>query len=492
MKKTLLSLLLTTCVSGYTFADNWMKHLPDETYVAVLSIPGSHDTATGEGFYEGFESLGDAFARTQDLSIGEQWELGVRAFDLRPATREGYLHCNHGIIATKVRFDDVLFQLRDSLIANPTEFAIIHLLHASDGDQVENAYNSMIQELLKSEELKPYLADFRTDLTVGDMRGKILIHSRDKYASKPIGGFFSNWCGYVDWNAQTQGLITGATSSTYAKGILYMQDFADTHEEGGIDTKVGAINKMLDFSTQHVTKTRGQIVWVYNFASAYSKTGLFGASTSDGYRDNATYTHAAIIKYLNSNVAGPTGIILMDYAGVDQSGEYKTGGKELVSRIIANNFKYLTYETDEMKVNKTVYAALTKEIKALNSKVSEAKSLISAECPDVAQNFEEALSAVQQSIAQIKEDVEKQYADIQLTEESHIDSAAITEAIDRIIAEAKNAQSDFETGVLSVKEDLAAKKYKVYSVDGRILKEPRTGSVNIIRFEDGKVLKIKL
>lgn len=492
MKKTLLSLLLTTCMSSYTFADNWMKHLPDETYVAVLSIPGSHDTATGEGFEEGTESWGDTFARTQDLTVGEQWKLGIRAFDLRPATREGYLHCNHGIIATKVRFDEVLFQLRDSLIANPTEFAIIHLLHASDGDKVENAYNSMIQELLKSDELKPYLADFRTDLTVGDMRGKILIQSRDKYASKPIGGFFSNWCGYVDWNAQTQGLITGATSSTYAKGRLYMQDFSDTHKEGDIDVKIGAINKMLDFSTQHVTKTRGQIVWVYNFASAYSKTLLGSVSTSDGYRDNATYTHTAIIKYLNSHVAGPTGIILMDYAGVDQSGEYQTRGKELVDLLIANNFKYLTYETDEMKVNKTVYAALTKEIKALNSKLSAAKTSISTECPDVAQNFEEALVAVQESITQIKADVEKQYADIQLTEESHIDSATITEAIDRIIAEAKNAQSDFETGILSVKEDLAAKKYKVYSVDGRLLKEPRRGSVNIIRFEDGNILKIKL
>lgn len=488
MKKTLLSLLLTTCMSSYAFADNWMKHLPDETYVAVLSIPGSHDTATGEGFDEESAFLGEAFARTQDLTIGKQWELGIRAFDLRPATREGYLHCNHGIVATKAHFDEVLFQLRDSLIANPTEFAIIHLLHASDGDKVENAYNSMIQELLKSDELKPYLADFRTDLTVGDMRGKILIQSRDKYASKPIGGFFSNWCGYVDWSKQTQGLITGATSSTYAKGRLYMQDFSNTKNEEDRNTKIEAINKMLDFSTQHTTKTRGQIVWVYNFASAYSGS----ISTSNGYRENATYIHTAIIDYLNSHVAGPTGIILMDYAGVDQSGEYQTRGKELVDLLIDNNFKYLTYETDEMKVNKTVYAALTKEIKALSSKLSATKTSISMECPDVAQNFEEALATVQESIAQIKADVEKQYANIQLTEESHIDSAAITETIDRIIADAKNAQSDFETSILSIKEDLATKKYKVYSVDGRLLKEPKKGSVNIIRFEDGNVLRIKL
>lgn len=491
MKKTLLSLLLTTCISYSAFADNWMKHLPDETYVAVLSIPGSHDTATGEGFEADNESLGESFARTQDLTIGDQWALGIRAFDFRPATREGYLHCNHGIVATKAHFDKVLFQLRDSLIANPTEFAIIHLLHASSGDKVENAYNSMIQELLKNEEIKDYLADFRTDLTVGDMRGKILILSRDKYTSKPIGGFFSNWCGYVDWNMQTQGLITGATSSTYAKGKLYMQDFSDTHNTGDIDVKIEAINKMLDFSTKHVTKVRSQIVWVYNFASAYSKI-LFGASTSNGYRDNATYTHAAIINYLNTHEAGPTGIILMDYAGVDQSGEYQTRGKELVDMLIANNFKYLTYETDEMKVNKTVYATLTKEIKSLTSKVSAAKTLISTECPDVATDFEEELSAISESVNNIKADIEKLYAEIQLTEESHIDSDAITEAIDKVIADAKEAQNAFETSISAIENDLSTGRCKVYSVNGELLKEPKQGAVNIIKFENGTVLKIKL
>ncbi|MCM1312932.1 MAG: hypothetical protein NC206_04270 [Bacteroides sp.] len=492
MKKTLLSLLLIAGMSHNALADNWMKHLPDETYVAVLSIPGSHDTATGEGFEESSDgALGESFARTQDLSIGDQWKLGVRAFDFRPATREGYLHCNHGIVATKAHFDEVLYQLRDSLIANPTEFAIIHLLHASNGDKVENAYNSMIQQLLKDEQIKDYLADFRTDLTVGDMRGKILILSRDKYASKPVGGFLSNWCGYIDWNVQTQGLITGASLSTYAKGRLYMQDLSDTHKEGELDNKIAAINKMLDFSTTHATKTKGQIVWVYNFASAYSKT-IFSASTSDGYRDNATYTHTAIIKYLNSHVAGPTGIILMDYAGVDQSGEYQTRGKELVDLLIANNFKYLTYETDEMKVNKTVYAQLTKEIRSLNSKVTAAKTQISTECPDVASEFEEKLSDITDSISKIKAEVEQLYADILLTEESTIDSDAIIEAINNVVAEAQEVQNAFITGILSVKNDLKTRKYKVYSISGTRLKEPQQGAVNIIRFDDGTVVKVKM
>lgn len=48
-----------------------------------------------------------------------------------------------------------------------------------------------------------------------------------------------------------------------------------------------------------------------------------------------------LIDYLRSNPAGPTGIIMMDYAGVDETNGYATQGKALVEAIIANNFGYL-------------------------------------------------------------------------------------------------------------------------------------------------------
>ena len=120
--------------------DDWMRRLPDDTFVAKVSIPGSHDSATGDGFDASSAGLGESFAQTQELSIDEQWALGIRAFDLRPASYDGYLHIHHGIVATARRFDDVLFQLRDSLKAHPTEFVVIHLLHESDGDQSDD-YN---------------------------------------------------------------------------------------------------------------------------------------------------------------------------------------------------------------------------------------------------------------------------------------------------------------------------------------------------------------
>ena len=333
-------------------ADNWMKRLPDEAYVCNLSIPGSHDTGTGNGFPGVTTSIygpfGDMYARTQDKNLEEQWNIGVRAFDLRPCIKDDYINVNHGIMPTNLRFDNALTFLRDKLRENPSEFVVIHLLHASDGDDNASNYGERLLQLLGRDDLKDFFIDFKKDLTVREMRGKMLLLSRNDYASSPVGGFFRNWTGQLDWNAQRNGRIDGANGSS---ATLYMQDFAETHQEGALDRKVAAIRQLLDFSTKHKTNTASDIVWVYNFASAYSKTSRLyipfiidqEISSSDGYRDNAAHTNAAIIDYLAdpANTAGPTGIILADYVGVDTSNGYNTRGQELVDAIIANNFRYL-------------------------------------------------------------------------------------------------------------------------------------------------------
>lgn len=341
-------------------AENWMKRLPDDAYVANLSIPGSHDTGTGNGFpgitVSIYGPFGDKYARTQDINFEDQWNIGVRAFDMRPAVKDNYLNDNHGIMPTNLRFDDALYFLRDKLIENPSEFAIIHVLHATDGDDNASNYGEMLLELVSRDDLKDFFIDFKPTLTVREMRGKILMISRDQYADKPVGGFFRNWTGQLDWNSQRNGQIVGANG---AVGKLYMQDFAETFRDGDLDRKVSGIRQLLDYSTKHRAITESSIVWVYNFASAYSKTSRLyipfvvdeEISSSDGYRDNAAHTNAAIIDYLNDplNTAGPTGIILADYVGVNTSNGYNTRGQELVDVIIANNFRYLKdmYQVEE-------------------------------------------------------------------------------------------------------------------------------------------------
>lgn len=339
--RTLVLLITLLLHSSFLYAENWMSRLPDDAYVAALSIPGAHDAATGYGFKGLLGIFGNRYARTQDLDISQQWHIGIRAFDLRPAVYQHYINANHGIMPTKMRFDKILQLLCDSLQANPSEFIIIHLLHASDGDKVKNAYNTRIQELLREDQLKRFLINFKHDLQVRDIRGKILIISRNHYADTPIGGFFNNWTGSINWHRQTAGSITGPHHAT---GKLHVQDFSATHHEGGVKQKIQAITQMLDSSTHMNPSDPQSLAWVFNFGSAYSKVqNIFGReiSLSNGYRDNASHTHKAFLNYLHTHPAGPTGIILMDFAGVDRSNEYDTHGAALVQAIIHNNFQYL-------------------------------------------------------------------------------------------------------------------------------------------------------
>lgn len=340
-KRLLLILALSILASLPSKAKNWMNHLPDNALICMLSIPGTHDSGTGNGFEPEVATYGERFARTQDLDIARQWKAGIRAFDLRPCSHGEYLNINHSIISTNVRFDDVLFMLRDLLVANPSEFAIILMNHESDGD-VDKNYNELVVRLLRDNRIKNYLADFNSTLTVKDVRGKILILSRDRYADEPIaGGFFSGWTGSDNWERQTSCHIKGKLGTDAS---CYVQDYWSTHEPGAQQIKLDIIRRMLDFSTGHESTSQANAIWYFNMASAYALADtLFGKpfALSDGYRLNATHTNAAIVEYLDSHKAGPTGIVMADYAGVDKSNGYKVRGKKLVRTIINNNFRYL-------------------------------------------------------------------------------------------------------------------------------------------------------
>ena len=63
----------------------WMKGLADSRLVADLSLPGSHDACTADGwFYKDLGKIAEVSAKTQDLTIKEQLKVGMRVFDLRP------------------------------------------------------------------------------------------------------------------------------------------------------------------------------------------------------------------------------------------------------------------------------------------------------------------------------------------------------------------------------------------------------------------------
>lgn len=341
-------MMLSICTT--TYADNWMQYLPDNAYVVDVSIPGSHDTATGNGWTGFLGTLGGpSNGTTQDITLEEQWKRGARAFDLRPKVNGSRLAVNHGILQTKLYFDDAIRTICGFLKDNPTEFVVIHMLYADGFDSDKAKYQTMLRALLNSNDVKDYLVDFRKDLTVKEMRGKMLIISRDPYDTAPYtGGFFNGWGNGVYRDIS----ISGKSSSAPLK----VQDESSTN--GITDKKNNLIREFLDYSTKHVATSADDVVWTFNMASAYANSGT---STSDGYRENATYTHPTFIDYLKENPAGPTGVVLMDYLGVDNSKgygtstSYNTRGLELLNTIIDNNYRYLPKINSEGKTISVPY-----------------------------------------------------------------------------------------------------------------------------------------
>ena len=334
MKRLHFLAALFLCAANVTASD-WMKSIPDNVYLSQLSLPGTHDSGTGNGINPAFMA---AFAQCQDITLGQQWSAGIRAFDLRPCVMDGYININHGITATNLRFDDALFLLRDSLQAHPSEFAFVHYHYDTNFDKDRDKYTALLGELLSRDDLKDFLVPFRRDLTLGDVRGKMLLISRQSYADYPYtGGFISDWTSSLDWSAQTSGKITGMDDDADSSAPLYMQDYYKTDwTPAGFQKKADAVTQLLEWSTTHKTESPQDVVWVVNYTSAYP--GF--VSTADGYRENATHSNAAVIDYLGTHEAGPTGVVFMDFC-VDESNGKATRGQELINALVENNYKCL-------------------------------------------------------------------------------------------------------------------------------------------------------
>ena len=100
--------------------------------------------------------------------------------------------------------------------------------------------------------------------------------------------------------------------------------------------------------------------------------------------------------------------------------------------------------------NDAAYAKLTEEVAALQKSLDDAKAKVAGECKDVAENFTEAVAAIQTQINAIKKDLDDKNTAIELTEESTLDAEAVkavNDAIAKYLEDAATAQANFEKKV---------------------------------------------
>lgn len=309
--------------------NNWITPLDGNIYVSQMSIPGSHDAATGEDMAT---ILGDIFAQTQDLKLQNQWNLGVRAFDLRPAiykrgsTNELWLY--HGKTRVAVSWATAMNTLKDNLTSHPGEFAIVLFRHEDESTLYKNTNTTDFDNYMKAwvNANKGWIVNWRPDITIEECRGKVILISR----------FYGSWdygC-FTGWSHDAAGSTTTVNNANNsASGTMYVQDYYNASSH---DTKFTSIKTYLDIAQQFHTSDTMKNHWMLNHVSGY-----VGYSTSNTYRANAAAQNPKVIEYLHNRATpGSTGILLFDYSGSATSGSYNVQGDVMLQTVIDNNYKY--------------------------------------------------------------------------------------------------------------------------------------------------------
>lgn len=312
-------------------SSNWITPLDGDIFVSQMSIPGSHDAGTGETMAS---AIGDIFAATQEKNLNSQWDMGVRAFDLRPAiydallgsTNELWLY--HGMTRVSISWATAMNTIKAKLADNPGEFAIVLFRHEDESAIGKNTnttdFDNFMTDYVNAN--KSWIVDWKPDLTIDEARGKIILISR----------FHGSWeygC-FTGWGHGQEGAVTTLNNANGTKSTtMYVQDY---YNPSSHEAKWSSIQSYLDISRTFHTDPAKVNSWMINHCSGYT-----GTSSSSTYRNNAAYQNPKLIEYLHSDTwEGSTGIILFDYTASSTSGSTAVYGDVAVQTVIDNNYKY--------------------------------------------------------------------------------------------------------------------------------------------------------
>ena len=338
--------------------NNWMVYLHDSTRICKLSIPGTHDALTGCGFTNS-EYINDY--TTQVANFDQQLIGGLRYFDIRLIlagdTANRYLVTSHRTASITLSFDDVLMKAKQFLCDNPSEFLILKIQYdgGTMSDDDHTAWNSLIQSKINGDSYKQLFVDFRPDIRVKDMRGKILLISRTSYGT-PVCGALTNWMDegtddYVKMDSIAERTLvlspTPEAAVAYNGGDhpyaarLYVQDFYNSIGSR-MTSKLNALDAMFRSAIEIPSS---QNIWVLNHTSGFSTPKM----NAIGYAENASKTNSRLLYLLEHDTThAPIGIIAMDFACIDTLNQNigtlgninrQVMSKSLTYAIIKRNFK---------------------------------------------------------------------------------------------------------------------------------------------------------
>lgn len=332
-----------------------------------MSIPGTHDAFTYD-----FGSLTGNWASTQVYNVEEQFDAGIRYFDMRfkgsganltGAVWKG-LWLSH-MLVTNISAQSAFEKIIKLLKAHPGETVICEL--AFDGTDTQELVNRLNEAVKGVSSYFVPLKDLSGDIRLNDCRGKIVIIQRfdpTKFTNADIGLYLGstdmaqNKVMSMQVNGKTwQTMVQNFYECDLTKTLGY-EEFEKKRKEY-IDTKSKLIRNNLEDAGKDGTR------WHFNFTSGYFK---FNATLAPGlqlvtpnspgglpildYPSNAHFMNKVALDYINQHMGEKTGIVAMDFGGLDKEGALsptEVYGDMLVTALIENNKQLIEKKAIDLK-----------------------------------------------------------------------------------------------------------------------------------------------
>ncbi len=316
--------------AGYTNTD-WMQHLPDDTLISDVSIPGTHDTMALHG---------GIIPQTQVLDVKSQLEMGIRYLDGRFTLKNGELWGYHGIIPQHVSFEQFFEAVTQFLDEHPSEVLFIGMQNEGGIHSHEQEFYHTFLKSLEPYKSKNFIPE-ANNFTVAEGRGKFIFIRGEFNAFSRIGIsqnelpiqdnyiLTSNWDLYRKWQ----------DAKNHFESI-------QSSDELSLNYLSGAVGSFPFFvaSGKFTDGTHGSQLW----------TGICSSDTSiypDFPRASCTGSFCCIdflgmnmltSQWISEHENQRLGIVITDFPG-----------GRLVDRIIQNNQRLLPKKTAKKPSRKT-------------------------------------------------------------------------------------------------------------------------------------------
>lgn len=285
----------------------WMNMIDDNKLLSQMNIPGTHDSGTSNFKLPIFSD----YATTQDLSILEQLNFGIRFLDIRCRHVHGAFKIYHDRVYCNLMFDDVMQQCISFLRENPSECIVMMIKEEYKRQGYEREFYETFLHYVNLYGSNWWYCHNNAIPRLKDVRKKIVLMHRFDFKEHSFGINVTEW-------ADNQTFIIKNTAN-YNTTALWIQDQYSVSKK----KKAIAIKKLVEESNKR------ENYWYLNYISLAPSFLITIINTSN-------FTNAVIDDIAKNTKIGFLGLIIMDYPN------WKNG---LTSTIINNNrfFQYHLY-----------------------------------------------------------------------------------------------------------------------------------------------------